>query len=148
MIEGQLGHLLGRRLDEPRLAEADRDAPKARKTFDIFLALVVEDINAFAALDHHRADLFVPARVGGGVKVISDVAGGERIGSVVQGRLLGRGPHLRPLGPLCPEGSEPGKSPAEIQPTSQASQPLRRTTGISAATASSPNTWPAPFMMR
>ena len=79
MVVGQLRHLLGGGLHEPLLAEADRDAPQARETFDIFLALIVVDAHAFAALDHHRPDLLMAARVGGGVEIIGDVAGGERI---------------------------------------------------------------------
>ena len=88
MVVGQLGHLLRGRLDEPRLAEADRDAPEAGEALDVWLALIVEDIDALAALDHHRPDLLVPAGVGGGVEIIGDVAGGERIGTIVHVRLL------------------------------------------------------------
>ena len=80
MIERQLLHLRRRRRDEPRLAEADRDAPQAREPLDVLLALVVEDVDALPPLDHHRPDLLVPARVGGGMEVIGDVARGERIG--------------------------------------------------------------------
>ena len=80
MIEGQLLHLRRRRGGQTRLAEADRDAPQAGEALDIFLALVVEDVDAAPALDHHRPDLLVPARVGGGMEVIGDVARGERIG--------------------------------------------------------------------
>jgi hypothetical protein len=76
----------GRRLDQPLLAEADRDAPQAGEALDIFLALIVVDMDALPALDHHRADRLVPARIGGGMEVIGDVAGGERIGMGGQAR--------------------------------------------------------------
>ena len=87
MIERQLAHLLGGRLGEARLAKTDRDAPQARQTLDVLLALVVVDIDPLAALDHHRADFLVATRIGGGVEVIGDVASGEGIRAVDHGKL-------------------------------------------------------------
>ena len=76
MIVGQLAHLLGGGAHQPFLAEADRHAPQARQPLDVFLALIVVDVDAFAALDDHRADLLVAPGVGRGVEMIGDVPGG------------------------------------------------------------------------
>ena len=45
MIVGQRFHLPARRFDQPRLAEAQRNAPQAGQAFEIFLALIVIDID-------------------------------------------------------------------------------------------------------
>ena len=48
LVKRELLELFRRRAHQPLFAEPYRDAPKAGKTFDIFVALVVIDINAFA----------------------------------------------------------------------------------------------------
>jgi hypothetical protein len=54
MAEGKLAHLFRCRIDKLRLAIAERGTPEPGHAFDIFLALAVEDMNAFTALDDQR----------------------------------------------------------------------------------------------
>ncbi len=75
MIVGQAAHLGGRRGDEAGFAEAHGDAPKARHGLDIFLAVVVVDVDAIAALDDERPGLLVFAGIGIGMEQVGDVAG-------------------------------------------------------------------------
>ncbi len=79
MIEGKRIELPGRRLDEALFAEAERRAPQAGEALDIALAGNVVDIDAFAAGDDMRADLFMQRRVGIGVKVTANIARMRRI---------------------------------------------------------------------
>ena len=73
VVVGQLAHLLVGGAREALLAEADGDAPEAGEPLDIFLPLVVVDVDALAALDDHRADLLVADGIGDGVEVIGDI---------------------------------------------------------------------------
>ena len=55
VVEWQHCHLPPRRLDQPRLAEAQRGAPQSGQALDVFLALVVVDMYPAAAGDDHRS---------------------------------------------------------------------------------------------
>ena len=54
VIERQLAHLPIRHIREPPLREAKGRAPEAGHAFEVAPALVVVDVNAFAARDHER----------------------------------------------------------------------------------------------
>ena len=68
MVDGQTAQLGGCRGDEAGFAETDRDAPEPRHGLDIFLAAVVVDVDALAALDDERARPLVLAGIGVGVE--------------------------------------------------------------------------------
>ena len=87
MVVGQLLHLARRRLDQPLLAVAQRQAPEPREPLKIALALVVIDIDALAAGQHQRTLGLVLAGVGVGMEVKGDVAGGRRIAAERHGNL-------------------------------------------------------------
>ena len=80
VIVGQLAHLPRRRLHQPLFAEAERGAPEAGQRLDIFLAVLVVDIDALAVADDQRALGLVLHRIGVGMQVIGDVARRERVG--------------------------------------------------------------------
>ena len=74
LIERQLAHLPIRRIREPPLREAKGRAPEAGHAFEVAPALVVVDVNAFAARDHERTfGLHLP-QVGGGMQMEREVA--------------------------------------------------------------------------
>ena len=52
MVIWQLRHLIGSGLDETRFIETDGNGPEAGEALDIFLALVVVDIDSLAVIDH------------------------------------------------------------------------------------------------
>ena len=67
--------------------EAERGTPKSCHTIDIGFAVDVEDTDAFAAIEDHRAYGFVQPEVRGRVQVIGNVAAG---GGVVNLRMRHR----------------------------------------------------------
>ena len=69
VIEGEPLHLRASGLDQARLSEADRDRPEASQAFDVLLARIVVDVDAFPFADHHGALVLVLAGVGVGVEV-------------------------------------------------------------------------------
>ena len=79
VVVGQLAHLAVRRLDQPLLAVAQRQAPEPRQALQIGLAVLVIDIDALAAGQHQRAFGLVLLGIGVGMQVKGDVAGGGGI---------------------------------------------------------------------
>ena len=77
---GQAQHLLVGDLGEALLAEAERGAPEAGHALDVFLPLVVIDIDALALVHNEGAVLLVHLGVGERVQVVCNVARGGRIG--------------------------------------------------------------------
>jgi hypothetical protein len=98
VVEGQLPHLVGRRLHQPLVAEAERRAPQPGHALDVFLALVVPDPHALAAADDHGALLQVRLVVGVGVQGVGDVAGGGGVAGRGHRSLLAVGVKSRPGG--------------------------------------------------
>ncbi|MEJ1967180.1 MAG: hypothetical protein WDN03_00875 [Rhizomicrobium sp.] len=70
MAEGELAHLLRRDLGQLVLAPAQRGAPQPRHRLDIVLAVLVVDVAALAAVDHHRAGLAEFHQVGVGCSTL------------------------------------------------------------------------------
>ena len=83
VVEGELPHLRGRRLHQPLILEAEAGAPEAGHRLDIFLALVVIDADALAAVDHQRSVDQMRLVIGVGMQRVGDVAGG---GGIARGR--------------------------------------------------------------
>ena len=77
MRERKLAHLCRCGLDQLLIAVAERRAPETGHAFEITLALGVIDINAFAALDHHRAVVAKRREIGVRMHQRFDVAGGK-----------------------------------------------------------------------
>src|SRR5262249_17936962 len=75
--ERQLAHLRRRRLDQLRVAIAERRAPQPGHALDIGLSLVVVDAHALPALEDERSGLAERGELGVGVNQRLDVAGGE-----------------------------------------------------------------------
>ena len=59
VIDGQFRHLRRRGLDEALLREPQRGVPEACQALDVFLAVVVVDVDAVAALDDLRARILM-----------------------------------------------------------------------------------------
>ena len=74
MAEGELAHLLRRRLDQRLLAPAERRAPEPGHCLDVILAALVIDAHALAPLEHERACFAQLHEVGVGVQNALDVA--------------------------------------------------------------------------
>src|SRR5690606_18630999 len=74
VVEGQFLHLARGSVHQPLLVEADRHAPEAGHAFDVFAALVIVYVYAFAALDDAGPYLLVLDRVGVGMQVVVDVS--------------------------------------------------------------------------
>jgi hypothetical protein len=75
VIERQLLHLLVGHRRQPLVAEAERRRPQARHALDIFLAVVVHDVDAAAAHDGQRAGGLVLLEVGVGMQVVRNIPG-------------------------------------------------------------------------
>ena len=90
--EGEPAHLRGRRLDQALLAEAERGAPQTRQSLDVFVAVLVVDVDAAALGDHQGALLLVQLEVGIGMQEVGDIARPRRV------RLVDHGspPHATP----------------------------------------------------
>src|SRR5216684_1264195 len=82
VVVGQAPQLPSRRVDQPLLAEAQRGAPQAREALDIFLAVLVIDVDALALGDDERPLALVPLEMRVRVKIVGDVAAGGRIASL------------------------------------------------------------------
>ncbi|MNE09998.1 hypothetical protein D3C80_1026930 [compost metagenome] len=78
VVERQGFELLLRGADQALVAEAQRGAPQPGHAFDVVLALLVEDVHAFAALDDQRTLLLMLAGVGVGMQLVLDVFFAER----------------------------------------------------------------------
>ncbi len=76
MREGDAAHLFGGRVDQLLLVVAERGAPEPGEPLDIFVALIVEDINALAALDDHRSGGAERVEIGVGMDHRLDIANG------------------------------------------------------------------------
>ena len=91
VVVGQALHLASRRLDQPLLAETERRAPQARQAFDVFLAVLVIDMDALALGDDERPLALMLLEMRVGMKIVGDVAAGGGIASLHGGVLeLGR----------------------------------------------------------
>src|SRR5579871_5513742 len=70
---GQLRKLFGRRVDQPLLGEAERRRPQPGHALDVAFAIVVEDVNAFTAIDDERPSVADRLEVGVGMDEMIDV---------------------------------------------------------------------------
>ncbi|MNI62191.1 hypothetical protein D3C73_1174990 [compost metagenome] len=86
LLVRQLEHLRMGGLGQARLAETQGRAPEPGHALDVALTVFVEHVDAFATLDHQRADLLVQAEVGLGVKVIGDITLGQCRALGIHGR--------------------------------------------------------------
>ncbi len=88
VIEGQLAHLVGRRLHQPLLSESEGSAPEARHALDVLSPLAVGHVDAFALLDHQGAVGLVLDPVGVGVEDVGDVPHRQGIRPIAHRRRL------------------------------------------------------------
>src|SRR6185312_4463750 len=82
MVVGQPLQLPSRRIGQPLLAEPQRGAPQPGQPLDIFLAVLVIDMDALALGDDERTLALVPLEMRIGMKVVGDIAAGGRIASL------------------------------------------------------------------
>src|SRR6185312_690712 len=81
MVVGETLHLRLGGVDQPLLAIAQRDAPKAGETLDIFLAGIVPDAHALTARHDERTVRLMLREIGVGMKLKGDVAGFRGVGA-------------------------------------------------------------------
>ena len=77
VVIGQLVHLPCDGIGDLLAAIADIDAPEAGEAIEIFLAVVVEDVDALAALDDARSLGIQLLHVGEGMQVMGGVDRGQ-----------------------------------------------------------------------
>ena len=77
VVIGQLVHLADDGVGDLLAAIADIDAPQAREAIEIALAVIVEDVGAFAALDDARAGRVQLLHVREGMKMVGGIEGTE-----------------------------------------------------------------------
>jgi len=80
VIERQLPDLRRRRLGQPFLPKAQRDAPQPRHPFDILPSVFVGDMNAVAAGHNQRPVGLVGETIGVGMKHRCGIPRGEGVG--------------------------------------------------------------------
>jgi hypothetical protein len=74
VVVRQHTHLPLGRGDQPRLGEPERRAPQSGHAFEIAVAVLVEDVHAFAAHDDERAFALELAQLRIRMQVVRDVA--------------------------------------------------------------------------
>ena len=88
---GQTLELRHGSIDQALFTEAESGAPKPGHTFQVFVAVVVIDIDPFTAVDDHRALFFMGTQIGIWMNVVGDITGGGRVWGECHGGLLFKG---------------------------------------------------------